>query len=256
MMYACVWHDSSACATWLIQIDTRSYVWWQDPYRCVTWRFHMCDMTYLHVGHDSCKQIYHSGSCKQKRVVMSVCVLQCVAVICCSWKRKRAVMNVCVLQRVAVICCGVLYSCVIRGNRRGLWWMCVCCGVLQSYVAVCCSHVLFVEAEEGRDECVCVAACCSHMLQRVAVICYSWKWKRAVMNVCVLQCVVVICVAAWVAVCCRYMHCSVCYGVLQSYVLQFVLQCAAVICAAVCVAACCSHMCCSVCCSLLQWCVL
>ena len=100
--------------------------------------------------------------------------------------------------------------------------MCVCCSVLQSYVAACCSHMLFVEMEEGGDECVCV------------------------------KCVVVICVAAWVAVCCRYMHCSVCYGVLQLYVLQFVLQCAAVICAVVCVAVCCSHMCCSVCCNVLQ----
>jgi len=78
--------------------------------------------------------------------------------------------------------------------------MCVCCSVLQSHVAVCCSHMLLAETEEGRIECVCVAvcvaaccshmlvaeteegcdqyvcvaACCTHTLQRVAAICYSW----------------------------------------------------------------------------------
>jgi len=90
-------------------------------------------------------------------------MLQCVAVVCYSRKRKRVVMNVCVLQCVVVIRCSVLQSYVARGNGRGSWWMCVCCSVLQSYVAVCCSHVLFAEMEEGRDECVCVAVCCSHI---------------------------------------------------------------------------------------------
>ena len=63
---------------------------------------------------------------------------------------------------------------------------CVC-------VAVRCSHMLFVETEEGCDECVCVAACCSHMLRCVVFMCYSRKQKRALMNVCVLRCVAVIC---------------------------------------------------------------
>ena len=63
---------------------------------------------------------------------------------------------------------------------------CVC-------VAVRCSHMLFVETEEGFDECVRVAACCSDMLQCVAVMCHSWKRKRVVMNVCVLQRVAAIC---------------------------------------------------------------
>jgi len=139
---------------------------WRDVFICVTWLICMWDMTHVN---------------RYTTVVRA---------------NRRGSWWVCV-------CCSALQSYVVRGNGRGLWWMCVCCSVLQSYVAVCCIHVLFEETEEGFDECVCVAVCCSHMLQCVAVMCCSWKRKRVVMNVCVLQRVAVIC-------------CSV----LQSYVIR------------------------------------
>jgi len=87
--------------------------------------------------------------------------------------------------------------------------------------------MLFEETEEGRDECVCVAVCCSHTLQCVAVICCSRKRKRVVLNVCVLQCVAVICAAVCVAACCSHMLVAETEEGCDQYV---------------CVAACCTHM--------------
>ena len=64
-----MWHDASACVTWLIHLFVHSMtdlsVWsdtlicvtwlihvWHDSLICVTWLIHMCDMTHSYVWHD------------------------------------------------------------------------------------------------------------------------------------------------------------------------------------------------------------
>ena len=49
-----VWRDPFICVTWHIHMCdiTHSYVW-HDIFICVTWLIHMCDMTHSYVWHDS-----------------------------------------------------------------------------------------------------------------------------------------------------------------------------------------------------------
>jgi len=86
MTRSCVWHDSFACVTWLVDMCDITHCWcmrryhstylqwhdsilcvtciirmcdmtrlhvWHDSFTCVTWLIYMCDMTHLHVWHDS-----------------------------------------------------------------------------------------------------------------------------------------------------------------------------------------------------------
>jgi len=119
------------------------YVWcdsshvWHEPFTCVTWLFHRCDMTPSHVRHDSllcvawlihvCDMTHsHNGLGIHVHSCVAVCcsVLQCAAV-CCS-----------VLQCVAV-CCGVLRCvavccCIMQCARSHAWLECQSPGSLAS----------------------------------------------------------------------------------------------------------------------------
>jgi len=51
-----MWHDASACVTWLIHLFVHSMTdlsVWSDTLICVTWLIHMCDMTHSYVWRDS-----------------------------------------------------------------------------------------------------------------------------------------------------------------------------------------------------------
>jgi len=44
--YACVWHDSFMCVTWLIHVcDVTHSCVWRDSFMCVTWLIHACAVT-------------------------------------------------------------------------------------------------------------------------------------------------------------------------------------------------------------------
>jgi len=49
-----LWYDAFTCVTWLFHMCdmTHSYVW-QDTFTCEIWLIHMCDMTHSYVWHDS-----------------------------------------------------------------------------------------------------------------------------------------------------------------------------------------------------------
>jgi len=50
----CVWHDSSICGTWLMQMwDMTHLLAWYNLFMCVTRLIDICDMTHSYVWHDS-----------------------------------------------------------------------------------------------------------------------------------------------------------------------------------------------------------
>jgi len=122
MTHSCVWHDSCTCVIWLNRKNgeikanicggdaNTGAQYMDDSFMCVTWLIHVCDMSHLHVWHDSTGRMerwsphlwvwlgYRSCRClccKQSKVMNSksyewCSVVQCGAV-CCSVLQCSAV---------------------------------------------------------------------------------------------------------------------------------------------------------------------
>ena len=118
MIWESDWHDPFICVTWLIHVcDVTLSMLWRDAFICVTWLIHMCDVTYSCVWCDA-------FSCETSMKPIDMCDMAHSYVWHDLWT--------CVTRFVHM--CAVTHSYVCRDTFICVMWLTHMCDVTHSYV--------------------------------------------------------------------------------------------------------------------------